>query len=285
MKPLPKSCKTREAFHARLCRDVLLITSDHVASNANCSNPASKEIAYVLAKKLGASSGNRQAEWTSGHLFETICAEFVRTAFAGMTHLRAGKWTVAQVSGPEMDRAEFKQYSHLRDIGRLAKEHPQLEAILRGGYLIKPDIIVFRAPEDDPEVNRQAVLVDDSCTKLAPLRKRNGGLPILHASVSCKWTIRSDRSQNSRSEALNLVRNRKGHTPHIVVVTAEPLPGRIASIALGTGDIDCVYHFALTELSETINELNYSDAQDLLKTLIEGKRLRDIADLPLDLAV
>ena len=47
----------------------------------------------------------------------------------------------------------------------------------------------------------------------------NGGKPILHASVSAKYTMRSDRAQNSRTEALNLIRNRKGHLPHIVVVT------------------------------------------------------------------
>ena len=47
---------------------------------------------------------------------------------------------------------------------------------------------------------------------------------------------------------MNLIRNRKGHTPHIVAVTAEPLPTRIASLALGIGDLDCVYHMALHEL-------------------------------------
>jgi hypothetical protein len=71
----------------------------------------------------------------------------------------------------------------------------------------------------------------------------------------------------------------------VAVVTAEPSPNRIASIALGTGDIDCVYHFALPELTETINELNYEDAAELLQTMIDGKRLRDISDLPLDLVI
>ncbi|HEV1993926.1 MAG TPA: NgoMIV family type II restriction endonuclease [Candidatus Acidoferrum sp.] len=285
MKSVPKFRKTREAFHAHLCRDVLLINSDHVASNADGSNPASKEIALVLAKKLGASSGSRLPGQTSGDLFESICAEFVKTAFASLTHLRPGKWTVAQVSGPEMEIAEFEQYSHLREIERLAQDHPQLKTILGGDYFIKPDVVVFRAPEEDSEINRDGLLVDDTCTRLAPLRKKNNRFSTLHASISCKWTIRSDRTQNSRSEALNLIRNRKGHTPHIMVVTAEPLPSRLASICLGTGDIDCVYHFALPELSETLSEMHYPDAQDMLKTLIEGRRLRDISDLPLDLAL
>lgn len=112
-----------------------------------------------------------------------------------------------------------------------------------------------------------------------------GGKKILHASISCKWTIRSDRSQNSRTEALNLIRNRKGNLPHIVVVTAEPLPGRLASIALGTGDIDCVYHFALSELQKTVENSGQEDSIEILNTMIEGRRLRDLTDLPFDLAI
>jgi hypothetical protein len=97
--------------------------------------------------------------------------------------------------------------------------------------------------------------------------------------------MRSDRAQNTRSEALNLVRNRKGHLPHIVVVIGEPLPSRIASLALGTGDIDCVYHFALPELRETVREGGWEDSIELVEMMVSGKRLRDIADLPLDLAI
>jgi hypothetical protein len=129
------------------------------------------------------------------------------------------------------------------------------------------------------------VLVDEHYARLTSLRRINGGRPLLHASISYKWTIRSDRAQNSRTEALNLVRNRKGHLPHVVVVTGEPFPSRLASIALGTGDIDCVYHFALLELQETIEDLSFLDAQEMLTMMVDGKRLKDIADLPLDLAV
>ena len=128
-------------------------------------------------------------------------------------------------------------------------------------------------------------IVDDTVCKQADLRKKNGGLPILHASVSAKWTMRSDRAQNSRTEALGLIRNRKGHLPHIVVITGEPLPSRIASLALGTGDIDCVYHFALYELMEAVNSIGAEDAKEMLNILVSGKRLKDISDLPLDLAL
>ena len=126
------------------------------------------------------------------------------------------------------------------------------------------------------EVLAGHLLVDDSVTTLASLRKKNGGLPLLHASISCKWTIRSDRAQNARSEALNLVRNRKGRLPHVVVVTAEPTPSRLASIALGTGDIDCVYHFALYELQATVKALGMNDAADMLAVLDRELEARGI---------
>lgn len=110
----------------------------------------------------------------------------------------------------------------------------------------------------------------------------------MHASISAKWTMRSDRAQNSRTEALNLIRNRKGHLPHIMVVTGEPLPSRLASLALGTGDLDCVYHFALYELMDAVKEYGKQGREDIIETLenlVEGKRLKDISDLPLDLSV
>jgi len=146
-----------------------------------------------------------------------------------------------------------------------------------------------RRPVSDQEINqREEVLAaEDSLAQLSPLREINydPAYPILHASISCKWTIRSDRVQNSRAEALNLVRNRKGNLPHIVTVTAEPMPTRIAALALGTGDLDCVYHFALPELQDSISAIDNEDQMDMLKTLIAGRRLRDISDLPFDLAV
>lgn len=151
-------------------------------------------------------------------------------------------------------------------------------------YLIKPDVMILRHPEPDDTINASEHIVDTNFASLTAIRGANSSLPLLHASVSCKWTMRSDRAQNARSEALNLVRNRKGRLPHIVVVTAEPTPGRLASLALGTGDIDCVYHIALNELREAIAETRFSDSGELLNMMIEGRRIRDISDLPLDLA-
>ena len=117
------------------------------------------------------------------------------------------------------------------------------------------------------------------------IRLVNNSKDIVHAVISCKWTLRSDRAQNARSEALNLIRNRKGRLPHIAVVTGEPTPSRLSSLALGTGDIDAVYHFALPELQQAVEASDNDEAINLLGSMIDGKRLKDIADLPLDLSV
>lgn len=168
---------------------------------------------------------------------------------------------------------------------KAARGNVELAAALGNDYTITPDIVIVRQLEPDETINAQATLVDGTVTRRASLRAENGGKDILHASISCKWTIRSDRAQNARSEALNLIRNRKGRLPHVVVVTGEPSPSRLASIALGTGDIDCVYHFALLELIDTVSQIGSEEAKDLVAIMTEGKRLKDISDLPLDLAV
>lgn len=279
--------EARKGFHASLLGTILKINEKGVPSNSDKDSKPSVAIAKGIMDKLGIeANGARLAGQMSGCKFEEVCAQFVEETFLKLQHMRPGRWTISKgVPGGRLGLAKFDQYQHLAALDAASRENPQLAAALGSDYLIKPDVVIFRVPEDDETINAPEILVDDQEARLTSLRSCNSLSPILHASISCKWTIRSDRAQNARSEGLNLVRNRKGRLPHIAVVTAEPTPNRIASIALGTGDIDCVYHFALPELLETVRELGYEDATEMLKTMIDGKRLRDIADLPLDLIV
>lgn len=185
----------------------------------------------------------------------------------------------------KLKTSDFAQYEHLAYFNALTTQNAQLAAALGNGHLVAPDVVVYRDLYEDREINATQQIVSDGICKMADIRKANGGKPILHASISAKFTMRSDRAQNSRTEALNLFRNRKGRLPHIAAVTAEPMPNRLASLALGTGDIDCVYHFALYELMRAVKEIESDDAIETLETLVQGKRLKDISDLPLDLAV
>jgi hypothetical protein len=123
----------------------------------------------------------------------------------------------------------FDQYAHLSEIHALVRANPGLRITIGMDYLIRPDVTVGIA-------------------RLATA----SGLPPLHAAVSCKWTIRSDRVQNVRHECLQMIRHRRGRQPHLVTVTAEPLPTRLASIARGTGEVDAVYHIAFDALAATV---------------------------------
>lgn len=277
----------RAALYAGLMESTLTVDANDVASNADRGSAASRAIALGLARRLKYTvTAERGAGQTAGNDFEALCASFVRNTFLQLGHLRPGAWTVEQYHGQRRaGLAMYEQYAHLEALDKAARDNPELAAILGSDYTIKPDVVVWRSPEPDSTINAVQPLVDASVATRSPLRLSVNQRPILHASLSCKWTLRSDRAQNARSEALNLIRNRKGRLPHIAVITAEPLPSRLASIALGTGDVDCVYHFALNELQETVTALNLSDAQDMLSVMVDGGRLKDISDLPLDISV
>ena len=277
----------RKRYHESLLREgVLTVDKNGVPSNADKSSKLSIKIALGIANRLMAEIHEKSVGQTSGAKFEQLNMEFLTNTFPKLQNLRPGVWHITKLGNRNsMKTSSFAQYEHLDYLNRLTSYDRKLAASMGNDYMVAPDVVVYRETVSDEEINNTEVFVDDTVCTMADLRKKNGGLPILHASVSAKWTMRSDRAQNSRTEALNLIRNRKGNLPHIVVVTGEPMPARIASLALGTGDIDCVYHFALYELVEAVKEIGAEDALEMLNVLIEGKRLKDISDLPMDLAI
>lgn len=276
----------RQEYHQRICREIVRTQPSNppYPNFADKTNKASREIAWRILEQIGYQllEETQLPGQTAGGRFEEITRDYLEKALEQLQHLRPGKWLYKT----GMDISQFDQYEHLARLHELTESNSDLASVLGSEYIITPDIVVARAPVVDDEINRSSLIIKGTALAgLTPLRAVNSPRFLLHASISCKWTLRSDRSQNARSEALNLIRQRKGNTPHIVVVVAEPLPTRIASLAFGTGDIDCVYHFALSELQKAIAEIHNEDQLDLLNMLVEGRRLRDISDLPFDLAV
>ena len=144
----------------------------------------------------------------------------------------------------------FDQYAHLKEVDALVRASPQLRISLGMDYLIKPDVTVG----------------------LAGVRT-GSGLPPLHAAISCKWTIRSDRVQNIRHECLQMIRHRRGRQPHLVTVTAEPLPSRLASIARGTGEVDAVYHIAYDAMDASVAEHANAEQRDAWREVTRQRRV------------
>jgi hypothetical protein len=267
-----------------------------------------------MAEILGLPNGDAaKSSQATGVGFTMATKEFVEAAFALLQRWRPGRWTFTT----ESRLADYYQYEHLGALSELVTKiselfdgsEAQLPLVTEGpspqtnlevaarelrnslalDYIVIPDIVVYRSPVNESQLLGETIGDDGvpEIAKLTAFRAHNVGAQtkIMHASISCKLTIRSDRAQNTRTEALNLLRNRKGHAPHMVAVTAEPLPTRLASLALGSGDLDCTYHIALPELVEAAKTTGCADQLDMLNQLIEGRRLRDIADLPLDLAI
>ncbi len=274
----------RTTYQQNVCAEAIFMKQKNIPSIADVGSRLSIQLAQSMLRemKFAVYAGKINGQ-TAGKHFEDVTKAYIETAFDLLAHLRPGRW-VYSVQGSISD---FAQYAHLSTLTELIQSSRELRTTL-GNYVVKPDIVIGRMPFSDQEINQNAFVVDtDGPPRLTPARKKNvsRSLPFLHASISCKLTLRSDRSQNARTEGLNLIRNRKGHTPHIMVITAEPMPTRIASLALGTGDIDCVYHFALHELHQAVRESGNEAAIEALEIMIEGDRLRDIADLPFDLAM
>ena len=271
------------------------------ATISDGNNARSREIGYMMVKGLGADELKARAgPQGAGKIFEQCVATYLDNALRPLGHLAPGGFSVERVKMARAVKEISKHipYEHLGILAELIRSNDELESVVGNIYEVDPDVIVLRQQfsDDQLESNVEGFL-EGRVSQRSKIRSggEEGVSPaILHAVISCKWTLRSDRAQNARSEALGLIRNRKGRLPHICVVTAEPLPSRIQSLAMGTGDIDAVYHIALDELESAVGEIDpgprWVRGEDvsqgkILKSMIDGDRLKDISDLPIDLLI
>jgi hypothetical protein len=268
----------------RLKTPILRRLGSHVGgavSIADVDNASSIAIAWEWAQRIPGAFAASEPAQDSGKLFQFAVRDFLKRGFDLGAALRPGDWHWKTEHGI----AHFDQYAHMNDIRAALETNKELRTIFSEQFVVVPDIVVYRSPVRSHDVGRQQGVPVATFSPFLDDAQLANGHPLLHASVSCKITMRSDRAQNTRTEALNLLRNRKGRAPSIVAVTAEPLPTRLSSLALGTGDVDFVYHAGLPELREALSAVGNEDQLDMLNTLVHGRRLRDISDLVLDLLI
>lgn len=235
--------------------DVGSVTSMHLASYAyeTMGIPRSR----LRTGKLE-SDGKKQS--SSGAALEKAIETDLRSALPAEDPERG--WLVSRRG----NASSFAQFTHLKDLQQLLQDNPTFRATVAGDYQVKTDVYVG-----------------------VTNRSRANGPPLLHAAISSKWTIRSDRVQNVRHEFATLVRSRRGRAPHLVLVTAEPMPSRLLSIARGTGEVDVIYHLLYDEIDQAVGALCgdgglYTDQLDAWGEMIEQRRLRPYADLATDLS-
>lgn len=184
-----------------------------------------------------------------GGLLEVQVAADLATALPVLDERR--RWEV------ERGRSivHYAQYRHLAALDVAIEHDPNLRVTLGTDYLIKPDVLVGLRNPQDPEELR------------------------LHAALACKWSIRSDRVQNIRHENSIMIRHRRGRLPHLVAVTAEPLPTRLASIARGTGEVDATYHIAYKAAAAAVSAVGSEEQKNAWAEVTGQGRLLDYEDL------
>jgi len=221
-----------------------------VPNFADGDSAQSVAIAAEVLSQLGVSGQGPAKGQTSGRMLEEGVESYLATALPA-----AGSWRTWDVRRGR-SITEFSQYAHLEKLEELVRrdDTDTLRSELGGDYLVKPDVTVG--------------IVKD------------GEIPFLHAAISCKFTIRSDRVQNIRHEGVIMTRHRRGRQPHIVTVTSEPLPTRLAAIARGTGEVDAVYHVCLPELAAAADAVGNDEQRRTLDEMVNQSRLFDLAVLP-----
>lgn len=138
---------------------------------------------------------------------------------------------------------------------------------------------------------RQKVLDEIGAESLLKLdvveaRTQPAHLPELEIGLSLKWSLRTDRAQDRRSQGAKLSALRRGRMPHFAAVTMEPRPYMLYLLGGGSGDVDCVYHLHLRALKAAIDEV-YGSRTDKtsqrirarFQRLIEQRRVRDYDEL------
>lgn len=228
---------------------------------------ASVAISRHMLEALGLASNRVAAGGQSvGARMETLVADDLRTSLEALAPERG--WSVDR---PGRKLSRFAQYGHLATLQRLIEQDDTkvLGMAIGREYEVAPDITIGLVIGLGAEGAGAAT----------------EGLPLLHASVSCKLTIRSDRVQNIRQESAVLTRQRRGRLPHVVAVTLEPLPTRIAAIARGTGDVDAVYHPAFDELRAAVDASGNEQQAETLDELIGQGRLLNYSRLARTLAI
>lgn len=208
------------------------------------------------------------------------------TTFEQFTHLSAARELRGDMA-KEVAQAvsELERYSSRADLDEevLSKLTGHLNKIREEIKLTEDrrrDLLNLLGEESllklDVTVSRE---LPNSVDKAAPLRH-------LVAGLSLKWTLRTDRAQDCRSQGAKMAALRRGRMPHFAAVTMEPRPSMLALLGRGSGDIDCVYHLHLPALSDAIDEYCTGTKRkarlairDNFRRLRDQRRIRDYDEL------
>ncbi|MEU7594796.1 NgoMIV family type II restriction endonuclease [Streptomyces sp. NPDC039022] len=212
---------------------------------------------------------------------------------------------------PERPFTSFEQFSHLNATRELRGDMTQ--EVIRATNALRNITANFEIDEEAREqlnmhlfnVNQEIrtteerrrelldLLGEESLLKLDVTVARKVLNPMtgaclqhLVAGLSLKWSLRTDRAQDCRSQGAKMAALRRGRMPHFAAVTMEPRPAMLALLGRGSGDIDCVYHLHLPALADAIDDYCSGsqhkariEIRDKFRRLRDQRRLRDYDEL------
>jgi len=281
---------------APFAKDLCRYRTNGKPNTSDASDDLSVEIGEALFDVLGVSrvrTGEKD-EPTGSQLAKTVTSDLLeRFAPAGTTEISA-----------ERKLFEFEQYRHLgviRDVKpgtskefnaawRRLTTHVRKRAT--GADVARVDAMI-EAVERSMDASDAALrklldeLGDESLLGLDLTVARRGTserLPRLELGLSLKWSLRTDRAQDCRSQGAKMSALRRGRMPHFAVVTMEPRPYMLNLLGGGSGDVDCVYHLDVPALTEAVDAVYGKTAQrrrgrDQFRRLVQQRRIRDYDDL------
>jgi hypothetical protein len=241
-------------------------------------NPAprnvDKEMSRLLAGDLMAQLPDTDPETGLIVLPEKALNEFAQFQHVGMIrNLKpAPSRAVLQAIGRLRRFVESRIQSPARDVAKRIELFDELD----------------RALADEAEDRGRIIeaLGEESLLKLdvAGSRKQEGGLPHLELGLSLKWSLRTDRAQDCRSQGAKMAALRRGRMPHFAAVTMEPRPYMLRILGGGSGEVDCVYHLNLPALTEAVRVTTEGrprrrETAETFRKLVEQRRVRDYDEL------
>ncbi len=278
----------RSEFHANLCAAMPGYEADQRVSPNTAVDNAVALTESILEKIMHERSNKPKSSDIANSILMRYTLQFLRDAFdeIGINGLNG---SFLSVNDAIKSMIRFDDYKAVTKLVKHLNRDASLRRTIGGDYLITPDLTVAKKLSNTigfcadnahipaAEVDSQAIKHEQPRFVRPPLDYKT-----LHASISCRWTIRFDRSVSCRASPLNLIRSKSGKRPYIAVVTFEPFSWSIGSMAIG--GIDCIYHGALYELIDATGKGDDPDSVAKLIMLVNARRLRDISDLPFDLA-
>ncbi|MFI2753688.1 NgoMIV family type II restriction endonuclease [Cellulomonas sp. P22] len=278
---------------APFVKDLCLYRSDGKPNTCDASDKLSVEVGHALFDAIGVSMTSAGDEPTGAQLSKKVAADLLGRVSAADS---------SAVVRPEQRLNVFEQYLHvgaLRDVkpgrskefdaawNRLSTyvrkktasgDSSRLEALIAG-----VETVIDREAEDLrlllDQVGDESLLGLDVTVSRPGARKA----PILEVALSLKWSLRTDRAQDCRTQGAKMAALRRGRMPHFGVVTMEPRPYYLNLVAGGSGDVDCAYVLDLPSLTQAVDQVyrtrQRAKGRDLFHRLVDQQRIRDYDDL------